>query len=390
MNTLARTIIVFVAISFIAAGSVPAQDIADENTRDALVAQREAQVAQMQAQAAQRQAEAARRQAVAVEAAIAQNAPAAPATVPVPPAPPAPVGVSAPYLSFNRGRPSQTGGAGSVLVIPSAEIKIEDVVVITEDMNVMSRIFEKDLEQARIATARGGLFVSSRDPLVALMGGGSGTIESLYLQGYGALFLMKVDFPLSAPPPVEQEQQAEQKTDSDPVWDQMRREMYEPQEAARAKAKEPQEKYDAEKVENLKTTLINALKHAANIRSLKPDESVILSITGSGESGGTRPTVLSSRSVSLSGRNQVIVQEKDNDGRITTRLVQSPSTDAVGSFAPTILVIRAKKSNIDEFAKGNLDVDQFRQRAQVLACPYVGGESGRFDAFNPYFYGGRY
>jgi hypothetical protein len=385
MNALTRTTIVFALISFIAAGSIPAQNTLDENSREALVAQRETQIAQKEA--AQKQMQAAQQQIEAVQKQVeVERTQALVSALSVQPA--APVAPTPPSISFNRAWPSRPGGAGSVLVIPSAEIKAEDVVAIAEDMNVMSRIFEKNLEQARIATARGGLFATSRDPWVALLGG-EGAIESLYLQGYGALFLMKVDFPLSAPPQVEEENQAEQKAEGDPVWEQMRRDMYEPQEVGRGSQKEPEVKYDAGKVDSLKITLIKALKHAANIRSLKPDESVILTVTGSGESAGARVSAIHSRGASLSQRNQVVVQEKGGDGTVKARVVEAPSSGQTPYFSPTALVIRAKKSDIDEFGKGNLDVDQFRQRAQVLACPYLSGASGRGDALNPY-YGLRY
>jgi len=340
MNTLTRAIVVFAVASLISVGSIPAQNVLDENSREALAAQREAEVAQKQA--AQQQVEAAQRQMEVekAQAMVAVLAAEQPLSVPA-----APVAPTPPLVWFSHAWPSRPGGAGSVLVIPLAEINAEDVVAIAEDMNVMSRIFEKNLEQARIVTARGGLFASSRDPWVALLGGDD-AIESMYLQGYGALFLMRVDFPLSAPPQVEEEKQAEQKAEKDPVWEQMQREMYEPQEAARGSQKEPEQKYDAEKVESLKTTLIKALKHAANIRSLKSDESVILTVTGSGESAGAHVAAIHSRGASLSQRNQVVVQEKGSDGTVKTRIVGAPSSGETTYFSPTALVIRAKKSDI--------------------------------------------
>jgi hypothetical protein len=380
--------IIFAVISLFTAGSILAQNSAGEANRETLTAQREAEIAQKQAEVAQKQVEVARRQALIAEkeAALARTAPAPRPALPTPPVPPASTGVSIPSVSFNRLWPSQSGGAGSVLVIPSAEIKAEDIVAITEDMNVMSRIFEKNLEQARITTAHGSLFASRRDSFIALLGADSGAIESMYLQGYGALFFVKVDFPLSGPPEAEEvEQQIAKQEESDPVWEEMKRQMYEPQGSARRKAKEPQEKYDAEKVENLKTTLVGALKHAANIRSLKPDELVILTVTGSGESGENRLTVPTGRAISMSRGSQIIVQEKGNDGKTTTRVVQSPSTGIAGSLTPTVLVIRAKKSDIDKFAEGNLDINQFQQRTQILSCPYLGGETGRGDSFNAYY-----
>jgi hypothetical protein len=199
----------------------------------------------------------------------------------------------------------------------------------------------------------------------------------MYLQGYGALFLMKVDFPLSPPPQAREEKETKKGEEGDPVWDQMRREIYEPEKVDRIRRTDRSEsKYDAEKVENLKTTLIKALKHAANIRSLKPDESVILTITGRGEATGRK--IASARV--LPERNEILVQERTADGKMITKLVQGTSLDALDDLrlsSPAILTIRAKKSDIDEFAKGDLDLDKFRQRTQMLTCPYLGGEAGR-------------
>ncbi len=79
----------------------------------------------------------------------------------------------------------------------------------------------------------------------------------------------------------------------------------------------------------------------------------------------------------LSGENQIIVQEKAPDGKTITRLMTSNAFDDIGLSSPTILVIRAKKSDIDEFAKGDLDFDKFRERTLMLTCPYLGGEAGR-------------
>jgi type II secretory pathway pseudopilin PulG len=390
MNTLSRTIIVFVAVSLMPAGFCLAQNVPDKETQDARaagkeaelaakIAEQQAQAAQQQVQAAQQQMETAQRQAEvektqALVAALAAprptNAPEVPVAPSVPaPAATAPARVALPSFSVNSPWPLGAGGTGAVLVIPAAEIKTEDLVTVTEDMSVMSRIFEKNLEQARIATTRGGLFVAGTHELSMFLGGGRGAIQSMYLQGYGALFLMRVDFPLSAPPEVkEEEKQAEEKEQGDPVWDQMRRDMYEPQEATRRRAEQPEEKYDAEKVENLKATLVKALKHAANIRSLKSDESVILTVAGSGEAVSDTKALTTRATIAINGHKRYAQQ--------------LPS----GGSSQTLLVIRAKKSDIDNFAGGTVDAEQFRQRVRILTCPYIGAGSGLGDPFNPYYH----
>jgi hypothetical protein len=190
----------------------------------------------------------------------------------------------------------------------------------------------------------------------------------MYLQGYGALFLMKVDFPLSAPLQVEEEKETKEE-ETDPVWERMKREMYEPEEARRRRDDQPEQKYDIEKVENLKTILVKTLRHAANIRILKPDESVILAVTGSGASAGGITAIATTR----------ITGDEDHNTRIVKELAPHGSS-------PTMLVIHAKKSDIDGFAKADLDFDQFRQRTQMLTCPHLGGGARRGDLFGDYFH----
>jgi hypothetical protein len=275
-----------------------------------------------------------------------------------------------------------SSSTGTVLVIPSEQTRTEDLLTINEDMSVMSRIFEKNLEQAHISTARGNIFPSRQDTLTTLLGGGRGGIQSIYLQGFGALFLMKVDFPLTPSPDMQDDEKETIKAEEgDPVWQEMRREIYEPQKVdRRSRTDQPEQKYEAEKVENLKTTLIKALKHAVNIRSLKPDESVILTVTGSSEATGT---IISS--TMLTGKNEIIVSERDADGKTRTKIVTGSAIDDIGLSSPSIIVIRAKKSDIDEFAKGDLDFEKFRKCTQMFTCPYLGGVGERGGPFDLYF-----
>jgi len=244
----------------------------------------------------------------------------------------------------NLRRAFSYSGAGSVLVIPTSEMKAEDLITIIEDMTVMARIFDKQLGQEQ-----------SRQPWFPpdFFRQDSRMAEAMYLQGYGALFLKKVDFPLS-PQTTVQEQEETKKEDVDPVWQQMRREIYEPHEDRRRREERHEEKYDAEKVENLKTNIIKALKHATNIRCLNPDESVILTVTGSGDSSIINLPVVT-----------IAAQDKDRTMKIEMPALPSLPRDLELS-CPTVLVIRAKKSAIDAFAKGDLDLDKFCQRVKIF------------------------
>ena len=410
-KALTQTIIVFVAVNLITAGFALAQNAPDEaSSEEAIAAQKEAEiatkVAEKEAEAARKQMEAAQKQMEAEQRQMeaeqrqmeaeqqkemqavrkqlqAQLSQVAEQTneemqaaekqmqaqlkqlkaaqkqleIPVPEIPE--IKVAIPRVS----RPVwQHSGGGAVLVVPAAELKGEDLAAITEDMTVMSRIFGNKLSQARLTTGRGGWYVEDYNPF---FGRDSGTIEAIYLEGYAALFLMKVNFPLS-PSPEAQEEKKTEEGDTDPLWTQMRQEIYAPEEADRRRRTDdrPEEKYDAEKVEELKETIIKTLKHAANIRGLKPDQSVILTVIGGQSQSGTA-TVTQSY---LYGRST---------GRSSRMVRRAPVVPTVAaSFLPTVLTICVKKSDIDAFAKGELSFDQFRQRTKIFTSYAKVGKEG--------------
>ncbi|MFQ6036463.1 MAG: hypothetical protein ACE5NM_11560, partial [Sedimentisphaerales bacterium] len=250
-------------------------------------------------------------------------------------------------IRMNLERRFTPSGAGTVLVIPAGQIEAEDFAKIIQDLNVMSAILDKKLQQAHIPVSEG--FFNFDKHVWRLFGRDSRATEAIYLQDYGAIFLVKVDLLLQPPPQVEKkDKQAQVEEPLDPVWDQTLKELYEPERISRKNKVRPEEKYDAEKVENLKTTLIKALKHAANIRSLKPDDSVIITVKGSAAAQGSRQIEFS------------IPMRVEPTGYIATTIAKP------GQSRPAILVIRAKKSDIDAFSKDELDYEHFRNRVQIF------------------------
>ncbi len=332
-KALTRTIIVFIAINLMTASFALAQNAPDEASREeAIAAQKQAEVVRRQTEATQEQIPANGQAIISYDEIMATSV--------------------APRLGLPVVLPRNGGGA--VLVIPAAQMKVEDLAAITEDMAVMSRIFDTKLNQAHLTTGRGSWFVGL-DPF---FGRDSRTTEAIYLEGYGALFLMKVNVLLSAPPETQQEKETEEE-DTDPLWTQMRQEMYAPLENRRRRTARPEEKYDAEKVEDLKETLIKTLKHAANIRNLKPDESVILTVIGK---AGQFATLATERLYNM-------------EDQISYILSTAPGTKTAFS-SPAVLTIRAKKADIDAFAKGQLSFDQFTQKTLLLSYSYLGGNVG--------------
>ncbi|MHC4568829.1 MAG: hypothetical protein ACYTE3_24085 [Planctomycetota bacterium] len=378
MNTLTRTISALVALNLLASGLAFARDVSESGLRDVAATEaREADIAardmEIAAREAKRQAAMAQRQAAAnmrqTEIALA-DAEFVAASEDTERANLADLDLARATLSRSRW-PYRSSSVSSVLVIPSAEIETKDLLTINEDVNVMSRIFEMNLQRARISTSSVNPFVSdSVSRFVTVLGTrGRTSIQSLYLQGYGVLFMMKVDFPLSPPYQEQQPDETEQEDEgADKIWQTVRDNLYAPEKVAKRKKDDSAAKYDAEKVESLKTTLVESLKHAA------------LSITGGGNSvASVDPSELTV--IGPAHNIRFLVRDKDTG---KTRVIMADSLDRLGLFSPTVLVVRAKKADIDGFAKGDLDLKQFRQRVRMLSYPYLEGGSQRSDVLNRY------
>lgn len=242
--------------------------------------------------------------------------------------------------------------AGSVLVIPSTEMKPEDISAITEDMSIMARILDDRLEQEHlIPTGSTYALRHNADILTHFLSAGGRATESIYLQGFGPVFVINVDFALS--PSVEPDANEPEQEGADQLWKDTWVEIYHPEEAAARKKTQPERQYDAATVDELQRTLIKTLKHAANIRALKTDESVTLVVRSSA------PAMTFAALTLKQGRI---------DGKVT-RPLAIPSTPApvkTRTAQAGFLTIRANKSDIDGFAKDQLNYDQFRQRVQII------------------------
>jgi hypothetical protein len=222
--------------------------------------------------------------------------------------------------------------AETALVIPaggSIEKSPDFIETTVKDLNIMCHIFDKELDLAgqagqirelyQLALLDGSLenyLMHQPD----FFGQGGRKTRGIYLDGYGVLFLIGVNFPLSPPPQLEEDEKPAEEP-FDPAWKQAELELYSPEKLKKKRDKtHPANQYIPEKVEDLKRKLVKTLKQAANIRSLKADESIIVSVRG--RHSAANPT--------------------------------------------KVLTVRVKKSDLDGLAKGSLDIDKFRQKVQML------------------------
>ncbi|MCL5279222.1 MAG: hypothetical protein M1376_04865 [Planctomycetes bacterium] len=267
-------------------------------------------------------------------------------------------------------------GAPNVLVIPTASADVEKLAETSEDMRVMLHILRDKLHEPRLIQ---GALIDYGD----YFGDADRSAEALYLQEHGAVFVLRVDFPLSpaALPPAPEG--AGSQSAADPIWQRTRQKLYSPTKPA------PRGKRDlpGPALEQVKGELLQSLKHAANIRHMGPNELIILTvISQNGPSGWPSPAGVggsySSRGgLSFEGSSYSGAGSSFGPGGGSTyadsRTRSSGTTVGRGrpaavppnpapTAAGTVLTLQAKKADIDAFAKGGLSFEQFQQRAKTF------------------------
>ena len=234
-----------------------------------------------------------------------------------------------------------------VFIVPAKEIKKEDHLAVERDMHVMSHIFDRVLKNPQMI---GGVFIGGVfNVMKDFFGRDSHVTEAIYLDGYGALFFMEVNFALLGPSKSQEEKKPKEVEEQvDKIWKRAEQELFSPQALNTNRRTSSVREYDPETVENLKNNLITVLKHTANIQALKSDELVILTIFGRASQSG--------RTIgrSIRGRSGILGAATWFPGAKTS------------SFSTTVVTIRTKKSDIDAFSKGELDFDQFHERTQII------------------------
>lgn len=235
--------------------------------------------------------------------------------------------------------------APKALVVRTSEPDPKAQAALEEDLAVMSHLLYKSLEDLP-----GG--PGNRNNVMGIdvfFSPGAAPLRSLYLDNYGAVFFLSVNFPLIAPA----ENHTEEKPIGDSAWEDARQELYGQHSAGGPGG--PAEDYSQEKVDKLKDTLFEALKNATNIRGLKPEECVTIWVCGGNGGRFSRGRV-----------------SKNNQ---TGNLAAANSFPGEPTAARrTIMTIKVTKSEIDACAKGKLPIDEFHKRARITA--YTGDSSG--------------
>jgi hypothetical protein len=285
----------------------------------------------------------------------------APTAAPAPPSATAPA--AAPSSSspgqmlsrLNRLLTDDLRGAVPVPVIPAGEMTPETYDRIVDDLSIMNRIIEKSTRMMGDMGRLYGAVLGGPGDIATprILRASGGRPRPMFIGGYGAVFSLTVDFPLLPPPEAPEPNQGAEKID--PTWAQAQQELQDPQAALRLQRGTPQGRaYRAEAVETLRTTLIGLLKHATNIRDLGPEDWLTILVQGPAPTTGDGAP--EAGSIVGAGYGGGSPYEEH-------RVLVLPGTRSEGR---TLLTLRARKADIDQYAQGRLDDAQFQQRVQIV------------------------
>jgi len=267
--------------------------------------------------------------------------------------------------------------AGNVFVIPTAQVVPEKIAETTEDLRIMLQILRDMLSEPRVIQ---GAFVNFGD----FFGDRDRTLEAFYLQGSAAVFVLEMDAPFAFTPVSPSAGEAEKEA-VDPVWQRARARLTSPQNPALRDPRGLPGETGKMDFQQFQEDLFKTLRHAANLRNVLPEESVIVTIMAHEESGawpapasvrGAYGGGLSFEGNSYSGAGSSFGPGGGStyaDSRTrssgSTAVQSRPAAVPPGpapAGAGTVLTLQAKKADIDAFATGGLSFEQFQQRVKTF------------------------
>ncbi|HMC28408.1 MAG TPA: hypothetical protein VKM56_11510 [Verrucomicrobiae bacterium] len=294
--------------------------------------------------------------------------------------PQAPGAVGIPGLDIKKKGIASVGTSGSVyrsaadsippLVIQFSSTNQNVIQEWEEDLTVMTRLIEEALQRAADEDLTDVPFKLGI-PITLVTANRS--VRPLFLEGFGALFMIKVNFPVVPPSKIDEEKPEHPESD----WDKARQEIFGRQRQLSwlGGTVESGADYDSDQVETLTKELTEVLKNAANFRNLRPDEYVSITVFGSPNSGAK---TVKAKSRKKSEQSDVI-KELDRTIKEVQELVQNrparPGTVQNRPARPgTVLTMRVRKGDVDAFSKGTINYDAFAKK--VATNTYLGSGYG--------------
>jgi hypothetical protein len=247
---------------------------------------------------------------------------------------------------------SSSGSSVPPVVIQFGSKGPEAIAGMEEDLAIMTHIIDGALERL------GQEAPDEKMGIKLYYTSGGKSVRALYLENFGPLFMVKVNFPVHGPATIETKE-PEQPDDSE--WNRARRSVLGYAEETRWTGSSSSLPYQPERVEELKKQLVAALRNASNMKGVKPDEYVTVTVFGSPAAADGQP-VRESRTSSARG---------GSTGSRLAGVVTTNKDSARTATQGTVLTLRIRKGDIDAAGK---DADALSKKATVST--YAGNGHG--------------
>jgi hypothetical protein len=254
------------------------------------------------------------------------------------------------------------------------------------DLNILSFIFSQNLERA-LGVERGEAGDYKLGIPMLLQTGGR-AVEASYVEGFGALFNLKVRFPLMPPLVTDKDTQTNQ---IDSEWDQARRALAGATQAdlRRANPYDKARLFDPKLVETLKKRVIELLRNASHLRHVQPDEWIAVTFSGPpnvfpsrGGVGSGSGGIGGSGAGGIGDAGSATIDEQPQGTSDSSRQSAKPDEASAGPGKPnrprrisagapqvpsrmTVLTIRIKKRNADALEANKMSPDDFFHAAEI-------------------------
>ncbi|MHC4553455.1 MAG: hypothetical protein ACYSUT_11950 [Planctomycetota bacterium] len=227
----------------------------------------------------------------------------------------------------------------SVLLIPQKPLNAKTAGQLSEDMQVMLMILKNAAEPELMMEnpARGG---GGRWNPASFFGARSlPTSKAIWLESYGMIFTLAVDFPLVSMNGGEEKPPETAQEKKDEVWNRSKNRLKGLDEPDHNKD-EDTVVFDPDKAEKLQKKLTESLKHASNIRNLAAKDRVVVVV----------------RSV-ING-DPPFLHAGHDFGEIDEKTAVPVPT--------SVMTIQAEKQDIDAFADGKIDLKAFTKKVTAV------------------------
>jgi len=182
------------------------------------------------------------------------------------------------------------------LVFVGSEPSLEQQRARREELQVMARILQRRVLSGA-SEGPGGLSVEYRMGIPLVVDLDEGQARTMYLEGFGAVFFLRVGYPLLGTPEESGGAAAQPAESPGSEWDRTRRELYGPRPPhglimgpGSAPGMPPAPSFDPARVTELRQQILEALASASNLELLADDESIVVVVKGPAAAAAPEPS----------------------------------------------------------------------------------------------------